>query len=145
VAVEPVDAGGEWSSGSSEGHTLAIELRAPTMEAALARAVEGFADVLGEVHPSVSMDQHELDASGSSPSALLLVVLEECLRCRRDGRLAVTLTDVEQEGDDLRATVHSVPVDPEHDHPALGPVVSWHEVTLEPSSDGDWYGRIVAR
>ena len=65
VAVDPVDAGGEWSSGSSEGHTLAIELSAPTLEAALARAVEGFADVLGEVHPSVTMDQHELAASGT--------------------------------------------------------------------------------
>ena len=145
MAVDPVDAGGEWSSGSSEGHTLAIELSAPTLEAALARAVEGFADVLGEVHPSVTMDQHELAASGTSPSALLLVVLEECLRCRRDGRLAVTLTDVEHDGTQLRAVVHSVAVDPEHDHPGLGPVVSWHEVTLEPSSDGDWSGRIVAR
>jgi hypothetical protein len=145
VAVDPVDAGGEWSSGSSEGHTLSVELCAPSFEAALARAVEAFADALGEVHPSVEMDQHELVAAGVSPSAQLLAVLEECLRCRRDGRLAVTLSDVEQAGEDLRATVHSVPVDPEHDHASLGPVVSWHEVTLEPAGDGTWSGRIVAR
>lgn len=145
VAVDPVDAGGEWSSGSSEGHTLSVELSAPSFEAALARAVEGFADVLGEVHPSVPMDEHQLATSGSSPSAQLLAVLEECLRCRRDGRLAVTLTDVEHDGDELFATVHSVPVDPDHDHHVLGPVVSWHEVTLESANDGSWSGRIVAR
>lgn len=145
VGVDPVDAGGEWSSASSEGHALAVDLHAPTFEAALARAVEAFADALGEVHPSIPMDQHDLTASAHSPSAMLLAVLEECLRCRRDGRLAVTLSGVSHDGDDLFAVVHSVAVDPEHDHPALGPVVSWHEVTLEPGSDGDWSGRIVAR
>lgn len=145
MAVDPVDAGGEWSSGSSEGHTVAIDLHAPTFEAALARAVEGFADALGEVHPSVPTGQHELVAVGASPAALLLAVLEECLRCRRDGRLAVTLTDVERRADGLRAVVHSVPVDPDHQHAALGPVLSWHEVALEPAPDGTWSGRIVAR
>ena len=145
VTVDPVDAGGEWSSGSSEGHTLAVDLHAPSFEAALARAVEGFADALGEVHPSVTMEQHQLATSGSSPSAQLLAVLEECLRCRRDGRLAVTLSDVEQDGDELFAVIHSVPVSAEHQHAQLGAVVSWHEVTLEPADDGAWSGRIVAR
>lgn len=144
VAVDPVDSGGEWS-GRSEGHTVTVELRAPSIEAGLARAVEGFADALGEVHPSATTEQHRVEVTGATPSALLLAVLEECLRTRRDGRLAVTLTDAALDGDELEATVHTVELGPHNGRATLGSVISWHEVTLEPGTDGDWSGRIVAR
>lgn len=144
MAVDPVDAGGEWSGGS-EGHAVAVEFHAPSLEAGLARAVEGFADALGEVHPSAATDQHRFAAEASTPSGLLLAVLEECLRCRREGRFALTLTDPEVAGDELRATLHTVPADAHRGHHPLGAVVSWHEVTLEPGADGAWSGRIVAR
>lgn len=144
MAVDPVDSGGEWS-GRSEGHTVTVELRAPSIEAGLARAVEGFADALGEVHPSAATEQHRFTVTSPTPSGLLLAVLEECLRCRRDGQLAVTLTDAELDGDELQATVHTVEHGAHRGRATLGSVISWHEVALEPGADGDWSGRIVAR
>ena len=139
-----VDAGGDWSGGTT-GHALAIEFTAPTLEASLARAVEGFADALGEIHPSMSTERHGFEVQATTPSALLLAVLEECLRCRREGRFAVGLTDAVIVDDVLAAGIDTVDADDPRVHVAVPPVISWHEVTLEPGSGGDWSGRIVAR
>jgi hypothetical protein len=72
-------------------------------------------------------------------------VLEECLRSRRDGTVAVGLSDLVIDGDSLRAAMDTVQADLPHVHSELAPVISWHEVTLEPEPGGGWSGRIVAR
>ena len=71
-----VDAGGDWVRAATS-HALAIEFTAPTLEASLARAVEGFADALGEIHPSMATERHGFETRTTTPSALLLAVLEE--------------------------------------------------------------------
>lgn len=139
-----VDADGDWI-GAATGHALAIEFTAPTIEASLARAVEGFADVLGEIHPSMTTERHGFEARAATPSALLLAVLEECLRCRREGRYAVGLSDGVFVDDLFSAGIDTVPADDPHVHAALPPVISWHEVVLERADGGSWAGRIVAR
>jgi hypothetical protein len=139
-----VDAGGDWSGGAT-GHALAIEFIAPTLEAGLARAVEGFADALGEIHPSMTTERHGFEARAATPSAFLLAVLEECLRCRREGRYAVGLSDAVIVDDLLSAGIDTVAADDPRVHSAVPPVISWHEVALEPGEGGDWSGRIVAR
>jgi hypothetical protein len=40
--------------------------------------------------------------------------------------------------------VRTVPCDDPHVQATLHPVVSWHEVSLDPTADG-WRGRVVAR
>jgi hypothetical protein len=139
-----VDAGGDWIGGTA-GHAVAIEFSAPTLEAGLARAVEGFADALGEIHPSMATERHGFEARAATPSALLLAVLEECLRCRLEGRYAVGLTDAVIVDDLLSAGIDTVAADDPRVHTAVPPVISWHEVSLEPAAGGAWTGRIVAR
>jgi hypothetical protein len=139
-----VDAGGDWSGGTT-GHALAIEFTAPTLEASLARAVEGFADALGEIHPSMVTERHGFETRAPTPSALLLAVLEECLRCRREGRYAVSLSDAVFVDDLFSAGIDTVSADDPRVHAALPPVISWHEVSLESAPGGAWTGRIVAR
>lgn len=139
-----VEAEGDWS-GLAGAHALAVEFSGPTLEATLTRAVEGFADALGDIHPSMIAERHQFRAQAPNSSALLLAVLEECLRCRREGRFAVGLADPVVTGDLLSAGIDTVAADDPHLQASLPPVISWHEVTLEPGASGDWSGRIVAR
>ena len=126
-------------------HAIAVEFSGPTLEATLARAVEGFAESFVDIHPSVVAAHHPFEVSAPTPSGLLLAVLEECLRSRHDGTVAVGLSDLVIEGDSLRAAMDTVQADLPHVRSGLAPVISWHEVTLEPGTDGGWSGRIVAR
>ena len=139
-----VEADGNWSDVTA-GPAIAVEFTGPTLESTLHRAVEGFADAFADVHPSMVAEHHRIEVQAATPSAMLLAVLEECLRCRRDGRFAVGLADPVVDGEVLRADVDTVRADDRHLQPALAPVVSWHEVTLEPDAVGGWSGRIVAR
>ena len=139
-----VEAEGDWS-GLADSHALAMEFSGPTLEATLTRAVEGFADALGDIHPSMVADRHHFEVRASTPSALLLAVLEECLRCRREGRFAVGLADPVVVDDVLTTGVDTVPVDDPHVQSSLPPVISWHEVRLDANPAGDWSGRIIAR
>lgn len=128
-----------------DGHAIAVEFSGPTLEATLARAVEGFAESFVDIHPSLVAGHHPFEVVAPTPSGLLLAVLEECLRSRHDGTVAVGLSDLVIEGDSLRAAMDTVQADQPHVHSELAPVISWHEVTLEPCPDGGWSGRIVAR
>jgi hypothetical protein len=151
VTIEAEDAAegdcvgeGDWN-GLAAGHSLAVEFSGPTLAASLTRAVEGFADALGDIHPSMATERHRIEVQAPTPSALLLGVLEECLRSRREGRFAVGLAEAEVLGDVLQAGLDTVPADDPHVQAALPPVISWHEVALEAGPGGDWSGRIVAR
>lgn len=139
-----VEADGDWN-GLADGNAWAVEFTGPSLEASLTRAVEGFADALGDIHPSMVAERHRIELQASTPSALLLAVLEECLRCRREGRYPVGLADAEIVEEVLRAGVDTVVADDAHMQPLLPPVISWHEVMLEQGPNGDWSGRIVAR
>jgi SHS2 domain-containing protein len=139
-----VETEGDWNE-RTRSHALAVEFSGPTLEASLTRAVEGFADALGDIHPSMATERHPFEARAATPSALLLAVLEECLRCRREGRFAVGLANPVVVDDVLTAGVDTVAADDPHVQPSLPPVISWHEVLLEPGPGGVWSGRIVAR
>lgn len=139
-----VDADGDWSGGCG-AHAIAVEFSGPTLEATLSRAVEGFAESFVDIHPSVVAGHHVFEVTAPTPSGLLLAVLEECLRSRHDGTVAVGLSDLVIEGDSLHASMDTVQADLPHVRSDLGPVISWHEVTLEPGPGGGWSGRIVAR
>lgn len=128
-----------------DGHAIAVEFSGPTLEATLARAVEGFAESFVDIHPSLVAGHHRFEVVAPTPSGLLLAVLEECLRSRHDGTVAVGLSDLVIEGDTLRAAMDTVQADQPHVRSDLAPVISWHEVTLEPCPRGGWSGRIVAR
>lgn len=128
------------------GHHIALEFDGPSLAAALAHAVEVFADAVADIHPSLVAEIHRVELFGATPAALLLAVLEECLRRGREGQVAVGLDgDVTEEGV-LRGVVATVPVDDPHVAATLPRVLSWHEVSLEPNGeDGGWRGRVVAR
>ena len=139
-----IDPEGDWS-GRQGGHAIAVEFSGPTLEATLTRAVEGFAESHVDLHPSVVVGHHHIDVTAATPSALLLGVLEACLRSRHEGCVAVGLSDPVLDGDHLVAELATVQADHPHVRSDLAPVISWHEVTLEPGPDGGWSGRIVAR
>lgn len=139
-----MEADGDWS-GELEGHALAVAFSGPSFEATLARAVEGFAQAFVDIHPSVVARRSPFSVVAPTPSGLLLGVLEECLRTQRDGRVAVGLFDVELAEGSLTASIDSVEADHPHVHSGLSPVISWHEVSIEPCPGGGWAGRIVAR
>ncbi|MBA2281846.1 MAG: archease [Acidimicrobiia bacterium] len=138
-----VDVGGSWSA-LVDGHPIAFEFHGPTLEASLAGAVEGFADAVADVHPSLVAQEHPVELVGTTPAALLLAVLEECLRRGREGEVAIALVPGRLRGEVLPAVVRTVPCDDPHVEARLHPVVSWHEVSLDPVVDG-WRGRVVAR
>jgi len=73
-------------------------------------------------------------------------VLEECLRCTREGELAVSLRGADVVGDVLRGVMDSVTATDAGIRGAMPHVVSWHEVGIDndPAS-GTWRGRVVAR
>lgn len=128
------------------GHHLAFEFDGPSIGSTLGRAVEVFAEAVADVHPSLVAEPHAVELTGATPAALLLAVLEECLRCGREGRVAVGLDCTVTDGV-LRGTVTTVPADDPHVAAALPSVLSWHEVSLDPapSDGGRWRGRVVAR
>lgn len=127
------------------GHHLAFDFDGPSLAASLGRAVEGFAEAVADVHPSLVASHHRVELTGATPAALLLAVLEECLRRGREGELAVGLDATVADGV-LRGSVATVPAADPHVSAALPHVVSWHEVSLEPTgSNGAWRGRVVAR
>jgi SHS2 domain-containing protein len=123
---------------------IAFEFHGPTLEDSLARAVDGFAAAFADVHPSLAVTEHEVEVSGETPAALLLAVLEECLKCGREGEVPIGFEPCALDGDVLAATVRTVPRDDPHVTAALPRVVSWHEVSLDAGDDG-WHGRVVAR
>ena len=124
---------------------LSFEFEGPTLAATLGRAVEVFAESVADVHPSlVAAATHDVELAGATPSALLLAVLEECLRRGREGEVAVTLDATVADGV-LHGVVGTVPVADPHVEAALPHVVSWHEVCLEPDGErGAWRGRVCA-
>jgi len=126
-------------------HHLAFEFDGPTLAASLGRAVEVFAESVADVHPSLVAEAHEIELAGATPAAMLLAVLEECLRRGREGELAVGLEVTVADGV-LRGVVGTVRADDPHVGASLPHVLSWHEVSLEPDgSNGGWRGRVVAR
>ena len=139
-----IEAEGDWSERAGGG-AIAVEFSGPTLECTLIRAVEGFAESHVDLHPSVAVSSHPIEVKATTPSALLLGVLEACLRSRHEGCVAVGLSDPVLRGDHLAAELDTVDAGHPHVRSGLGPVVSWHEVTLEPGPDGGWTGRIVAR
>ena len=127
------------------GQQLAYDFEGPTLAASLGRAVEGYAESVADVHPSLTPDRHDIELTGATPSALLLAVLEECLRRGREGLVAVALEGTVVDDGVLRAVVSTVPAHDPHVAAALPHVLSWHEVSLEPDDVGGWRGRVVAR
>lgn len=127
------------------GHHLAFEFSGPTLAATLGRAVEGFAESVAEVHPSLVTARHDLEVTGATPSALLLAVLEECLRRGREGEVVVGLDAASVDEGVLRGVVTTVPATDPHVAATLPHVLSWHEVSLEPDGGEGWRGRVVAR
>ena len=128
------------------GHGLAFELAGPTIAACLERAVEAFAESVADIHPSRLTTPHAVEITGPTPSALLLGVVEECLRWAREGRVAVCLHDGEVTDGVLHGVVETVAAGDAGLRGALPHVLSWHEVSMDgdPAS-GRWRGRVVAR
>jgi hypothetical protein len=128
------------------GQHIALDFAGPTLASALGRAVEVFAEAVADVHPSLATEVHRVELAGVTPAALLLSVLEECMRRGREGQVAVALDGEVADDGVLRGVVSTVPVADPRVAAALPHVVSWHEVSLEPDGqDGGWRGRIVAR
>ena len=140
-----LDADGSYTE-LATGAGFAFELEAPSLAAGLARAVEAFAECVADVHPSVVARSRQIKIEGATPSALLLGVLEECLRCTREGEVAVALRGAEVFEGGLRGVMDSVPATGAGLRGAMPHVVSWHEVGIDndPAS-GTWRGRVVAR
>ena len=140
-----VDAGGDWVGGAT-GHALADRVhrahpRGRAWPAPSRASPTPSARCTRRWPPSATASR----PAAATPSALLLAVLEECLRCRREGRYAVSLSDAVIVDDLFSAGIDTVPADDPHVHAALPPVISWHEVALESAPGGSWTGRIVAR
>ncbi len=126
------------------GEQLALEFDGADLAAVLAHAVEAWSEAVADVHPSLVAERHAVELRGETPSALLLAVLEECLRQGREGQVAVGLDVVLGADGCLRGAVATVPADEAHVTSPLPHVLSWHEVSLE--QDGDaWLGRVTAR
>ena len=140
-----LDANGSYTE-LATGHGFAFELEAPSLAACLARAVEAFAESVADVHPSIVTVGHTVEVTGATPSALLLGVLEECLRCAREGEVAVGLENAEVTGGVLRGIVETVPAVESGLRGDLPHVLSWHEVGIDDDpASGTWRGRVVAR
>jgi hypothetical protein len=140
-----IDADGSYTE-LATGHGFAFELEAPSLEACLARAVEAFAESVVDVHPCVVTEGHTVELAGATPSALLLGVLEECLRCAREGEVAVGLLGDEVVDGVLRGVVETVAAGGSGTRGSLPHVLSWHEVSMDDDpASGTWRGRVVAR
>jgi hypothetical protein len=125
-----------------EGDRLALEVTGPTVESCLARAVEGLADRLADVHPSRNGTIRPVVVAGDSPSDLLRGVLDESIRLLGRGELAVLLTECSLgvTGVDGRWEV----VDLDGAAPSVTPWrLRWIDVRLEPVG-GNWVGRMLA-
>jgi SHS2 domain-containing protein len=140
-----IDADGSYTE-LATGHGFAFELEAPSLEACLARAVEAFAESVADVHPSRTTESHPIEIAGATPSALLLGVLEECLRCAREGDVAVGLRGGEVADGVLRGVVETVAAGGSGSRGTVPHVLSWHEVGIDDDpASGTWRGRVVAR
>jgi SHS2 domain-containing protein len=124
------------------GADLALEVRGPTVESCLARAVEGFVATFADVHPSVVGRGHRFSVGDSAPSAVLLAVLEEIVRLGHEGDLAVAAAASDGDGR-THITFETVPVAAARLADAVPAVLAWHAVRLEPDGDA-WVGRVVA-
>lgn len=124
------------------GESLAIEVSGPTMEACLARAIEGVAARFADIHPSQYGELRSVVVIGSSPSKLLHSLLSQSVRLLRSGELAVQLVDCMVAEGRLNATWEVVRLDAIR--PARSPRrLRWHDVCLEPDRTG-WTGRAIA-
>ena len=140
-----LDADGSYTE-LATGRAFAFELEAPSLAACLARAVDAFAESVADVHPSIVTEGRAVEITGATPSALLLGVLEECLRCAREGEVAVSLEGVEIAGDRVRGVIQTAPAEESGLRGALPHVLSWHEVGIDDDpASGTWRGRVVAR
>jgi SHS2 domain-containing protein len=128
------------------GDSLAIEVSGPTIEACLARSIEGLAAQFADVHPSRNGERRRVIVRGPDPSTLLRNLLVESVRLLRAGVLATLLVDCVIDGDGLDATWEVVALDdgPDASRPARSARrLRWHDVCLEPDHIG-WTGRAVA-
>jgi hypothetical protein len=145
LALEP---DGNWT-GLGNGGGVAFEFTGPTIEVCLARAVEGFADAVAAVHPSMVVQHRPIEVRGSTPAGLVLAVLEECLRRAQLGEIAVALGPIELDGEVVRSSLDVVPAASAGVETSLPRLVCWHEVSLDPDvatgAPGGWHGRVVAR
>lgn len=122
------------------GDGLALEVSGPTMVDCLARAVEGLSASHVDVHPAVIASKHPLDVdTDASPAALLLAVLEGCMRLGQDGHAPVSLSVDDVTG----ISIEAVPARSARLLEPWPPVLVWHELALE-QVDGGWRGRIIA-
>ena len=127
---------------------LTFEFDGRSLAAALERAVERFADAVADVHPSMAAAAEDVDieVNATTPPALLLAVLEECLRRGHEGRLAVGLDATVDDGVVLRGRLSTVALDDPRVTADLPTVLSWHELSLGHDGEvGGWRGRVVAR
>ena len=140
-----LDADGEFTE-LATGHGFAFELEAPSLAACLARAVEALAESFADVHPSLATRSHPVEIAGATPSALLLGVLEECLRWAREGEVAVSFRGGVLTDGVLRGVLETVDARESGLHGAVPHVLSWHEVSIDDDpASGTWRGRVIAR
>ncbi len=120
------------------GTDLALEVRGPSVESCLARAVEGVSAALADVHPSIVGRSHAVTLTPGTPASLLRGLLDAGVALHRGGEIAVGVLDVDIVAGVPRIVVEAVPVLID-----LPGALSWQTLTLE-RDDGHWLGRIVA-
>jgi hypothetical protein len=124
------------------GTRLALEVTGPTVEACLARAVEGLADRVADVHPSRNGTIRSVVVVGESPSDLLRGVLDESIRLLVRGELPVLLTECSLGVTGVNGEWEVV--DLGGASPEVKPWrLRWLDVRLEPNGEG-WVGRMLA-
>lgn len=124
------------------GDGLALEVSGPTIEACLARAIEGLADGFADVHPSRNGEIRPIELEGTTPSRLLRALLDESVRLLSEGGLVILLTECTVTDGSLLGRWEVVTLDASR--PATAPWrLRWHEASLEPDGAG-WAGRAIA-
>jgi hypothetical protein len=115
----------------------------PSVEACLARAVEGFTAAFADVHPSVVPALRPVEVRGASPPALLREVLGASLRLVAAGKLALGLAEPVLRRGRLSGWFDTVPLSAANGTLVMPSRVCWQRIGLD-QVDGHWVGRIVA-
>jgi Archease protein family (MTH1598/TM1083) len=126
------------------GEPLALEISGPSVEACLARAVEGFTAAFADVHPCIVPTGRPLAIDASDPSAMLRALLDAAIGLTAGGELAVSVCDLEVRGRRLTGSFDAVPATWAALTTTLPLAVSWSDLSLA-CHDGQWIGRVVAR